>query len=196
MNIGSVLISFGINWYQSRHFDFCSPMPGTRSGNSYNPNQGLREPDLTAYQGCMSSQELQDSPSTVPQVQPAPKTVDSILTHQFVSTRRGGYYKFLVKWASKPKSEADWLQGSEVHHLNPQLYTDYVEHYLPEASYWGREEIDANEKDQDSSKEQCVTAATDFAEARGLKYFVLAKIPTMHVNVNVPAKHVDKEAVN
>uniref|UniRef100_A0A2K1XW45 Chromo domain-containing protein n=1 Tax=Populus trichocarpa TaxID=3694 RepID=A0A2K1XW45_POPTR len=138
-------------------------MPGTRSGNSYNPNQGLREPDLTAYQGCMSSQELQDSPSTVPQVQPAPKTVDSILTHQFVSTRRGGYYKFLVKWASKPKSEADWLQGSE---------------------------------DQDSSKEQCVTAATDFAEARGLKYSVLAKIPTMHVNVNVPAKHVDKEAVN
>jgi len=55
---------------------------------------------------------------------------------------------------------------------------------------------DANEKDQDSSKEQCVTAATDFAEARGLKYSVLAKIPTMHVNVNVPAKHVDKEAVN
>ena len=144
--------------------------------------------DLTAYQGCMSSQELQDSPSTVPQVQPAPEIIDSILTHQFVSTRRGGYYKFLVKWASKPKSEAVWLQGSEVHRLNPQLYTDYVEHYLPEASYWGREGIDANERDQDSSKEQCVAAATDFTKARGLKYSVLAKIPTMHVNVNVPAK--------
>jgi hypothetical protein len=53
--------------------------------------------------------------------------------------------------------------------------------------------------DQDSSKEQCVAAATDFidfADSRGLKYSMPAKIPTMHVDVNVPAKQVDKEAVN
>jgi hypothetical protein len=56
--------------------------------------------------------------------------------------------------------------------------------------------------DQDSSKEQCVAAATDFidfidfADSRGLKYSMQAKIPTMHVDVNVPAKQVEKEAVN
>jgi len=50
--------------------------------------------------------------------------------------------------------------------------------------------------DQDSSKEQCVAAATDFTDSRGLKYSMQAKIPTMHVDVNVPAKQVEKEAVN
>jgi hypothetical protein len=61
------------------------------------------------YQGSMSTQELEDRPLTILQVQPTPETVDSILTHQFVSTKRGGYYKFLVKWGSKPKSEVVWL---------------------------------------------------------------------------------------
>ena len=86
------------------------------------------------YQDFISAQELENRPSTISQAQPTPETVDSILTHQFVSSRRGGYYKFLVKWASKLKSEAVWLQDHEVHRLNPQLYKDYVEHYLLEAS--------------------------------------------------------------
>jgi len=37
----------------------------------------------------MSSQELEDLPSTVLQIQPTPETIDSILIHQFVSTKRG-----------------------------------------------------------------------------------------------------------
>jgi hypothetical protein len=85
--------------------------------------------DFTAYQGSMYSQELEDLPSTVPQIQPTPEIVNSILTRQFVSTKRGGYHKFLVKWASKSKSEAVWVQGYEVHRFNSQLYKDYVEHY-------------------------------------------------------------------
>lgn len=87
--------------------------------------------------------------STIPQVQPTPKVVDSILTLQLVSTRRGGYHKFLVKWASKPNSEAMWLQGSEVHHLYPQFLQDYTKHYLPKTSCLVREEIDASSNDQD-----------------------------------------------
>jgi hypothetical protein len=94
--------------------------------------QCRRPYDLSRFYVCS---RIEDRPLTIPQVQPTPEIVDSILTHQFVSTRRGGYYKVLVKWASKPKSEVVWLQDHEVHHLNPQLFKDYVEHYLPEASY-------------------------------------------------------------
>jgi len=67
---------------------------------------------------------------------------------------------------------------------------------LPEVSYWGREEIDTNERDQNSNKKQCVATTTDFADSRGLKYSMQATIPTMHVDMNVPVKHVDKETVN
>jgi hypothetical protein len=45
--------------------------------------------------------------------------------------------------------------------------------------------------DQDSSKEQCVAAAIDFTDSRGLKYSVQAKIPTMHVQAKIPTMHVD-----
>uniref|UniRef100_B9GHL7 Uncharacterized protein n=1 Tax=Populus trichocarpa TaxID=3694 RepID=B9GHL7_POPTR len=70
--------------------------------------------------------------------------------------------------------------------------------FVSQTKVW-HERFDANEMDQDSSKEQCVAAATDFidfADSRGLKYSMQAKIPTMHVDVNVPAKQVEKEAVN
>jgi len=65
------------------------------------------------------------------------------------------------------------------------------------------EEIDVNEKgqdsserDQDSNKEQCVIATIDFTDSRGLKYSMQAKIPTKHVDVNVLAKQVDNDVFN
>ena len=38
-----------------------------------------------------------------------------ILDHQFVTIRRGGYYKFLVQWKNCPQSDSVWLQASELH---------------------------------------------------------------------------------
>ena len=38
--------------------------------------------------------------------------IASILDHQFVTTRRGGYYKFLVQWKNRPQSDSIWLATS------------------------------------------------------------------------------------
>ena len=43
----------------------------------------------------------------------------AILDHQFVTTRRGGYYKFLVQWTNRPNSDSVWLQASKVKRLHP-----------------------------------------------------------------------------
>lgn len=87
----------------------------------------LNVEDLTVYHSFASTHELENPPSTIPRVQPTPEIIDSILRHKYVSTRREGYNKFLVQWASKPKLEV-WLQDSETHHLNPQLLQDYIKH--------------------------------------------------------------------
>ena len=57
------------------------------------------------------------------------------LDHQFVTTHRGGYYKFLVQWTNRPNSNFVWLQVSKVKHLHPHLFDDtYIHQNLPESS--------------------------------------------------------------
>ena len=63
--------------------------------------------------------------------------IASILDHQFVSTRRGGYYKFLVQWKNHPNSELVWLQASELQRLHPHLFTTYLQYNLLESSSLG-----------------------------------------------------------
>ncbi|KAK0576263.1 hypothetical protein LWI29_014633 [Acer saccharum] len=72
--------------------------------------------DLTAYKG-MNEQDQGVAAEMVPRIPFTPQNhnnVDVILDHEFVSTRRGGYYKFLVCWAKKLISEAVWLQAQEI----------------------------------------------------------------------------------
>ncbi|KAL5825106.1 hypothetical protein ACOSQ3_021169 [Xanthoceras sorbifolium] len=71
----------------------------------------------------------------IPSTPPSSDTMDAILDHQFVSTRRGGYYKFLVRWATKPMSEAVWLQAAEIQRLNAELFRSYTKQNLPESSF-------------------------------------------------------------
>ncbi|KAF5448338.1 hypothetical protein F2P56_028883 [Juglans regia] len=75
----------------------------------------------------------------------APKDeIASILDHQFVTTRCGGYYKFLVRWKNHPQSDSVWLQASELNRLHPDLFTTYVLQNLPESSSSEWPAIDAN----------------------------------------------------
>ncbi|KAL5751049.1 hypothetical protein ACOSP7_025652 [Xanthoceras sorbifolium] len=95
--------------------------------------------DLTAYKGT-NVQDQGVAAETVPRIPSTPQNhnnVDDILDHQFVSTRRGGYYKFLVRWAKKPISEAVWLQAQEIQRLNPELFHAYTLQNLPESSFCG-----------------------------------------------------------
>ena len=67
-----------------------------------------------------------------------------ILDHQFVTTWRGGYYKFLVQWKNHPQFDSVWLQASELHRLHPDLFAAYVLQNLSESSSCERPAIDAN----------------------------------------------------
>ncbi|KAI9160042.1 hypothetical protein LWI28_004531 [Acer negundo] len=95
--------------------------------------------DLTAYKGLDDhAQNAQmDSAPRIPVTPSNRDSVDAIIDHQFVSTRRGGYYKFLVRWATKPISEAVWLQAPEIQRLCPELFRQYTQINLPESSFNG-----------------------------------------------------------
>ncbi|XP_022863233.1 uncharacterized protein LOC111383356 [Olea europaea var. sylvestris] len=104
--------------------------------------------DLTEFKG-----ELNDSVSSgvsasnsmgdahIPSVSKSREEIDAISDHQFVTTRRGGYYKFLVHWKNKPHSEFVSLQGDELRRLNATLFESCLQAHLPESSLLGWEEI-------------------------------------------------------
>jgi hypothetical protein len=80
--------------------------------------------DLTPFHGPVDSA----TPTPPVSLPPSIKTRDEIaeiLDDQIVSTRRGGYQKFLVKWKNRPPSDCCWLQAEEVQRLNPDLYEFY-----------------------------------------------------------------------
>ncbi|KAL5756406.1 hypothetical protein ACOSQ2_021152 [Xanthoceras sorbifolium] len=94
--------------------------------------------DLIAFKGMNECEQgATVSSPRITSTPPSSDTMDAILDHQFVSTRRRGYYKFLVRWATKPMSEAVWLQAAEIQRLNPELFCSYTKQNLPKPSFNG-----------------------------------------------------------
>ena len=77
--------------------------------------------DITAFKGELSTTPTQDIQPAMPLPEnTSPRDeVAAIPDHQFVSTRRGGYYKFLVQWKNRPHSESVWLQASKTTTTTP-----------------------------------------------------------------------------
>jgi hypothetical protein len=74
--------------------------------------------DLTAYPGspdATTPAAVATLPSAIlpPHAQPRDQ-IDAILHDQLVSTRQGGYQKFLVRWKNCPLLDASWLKTEEV----------------------------------------------------------------------------------
>jgi ribosomal protein L21E len=94
--------------------------------------------DLTAYPG--SPAEVSQAaanvapPAHLPTHAPSRDQIDAILDDQLVSTRRGGYQKFLVRWKNRPASDDSWLKTEEVQRLNPDLYEEYLALHSTESS--------------------------------------------------------------
>ncbi|KAL6327807.1 hypothetical protein AAG906_025727 [Vitis piasezkii] len=94
--------------------------------------------DLTEFKGDVDENSAIPLPEAtlvlrVPENITPRDEIAAILDHQFVTTRRGGYYKFL-------------LQASEVKHLHPHLFEAYIRQNLPESSSSGEPIIDANQE--------------------------------------------------
>ncbi|KAG6756672.1 hypothetical protein POTOM_040112 [Populus tomentosa] len=97
--------------------------------------------DITAFKGDATdvggSSQTEDMPTSIPRTPAATAPKDEIAAitdHQFVSTRRGGYYKFLVHWKHRPTSDSTWIKSTALQQLHPELFTAYVNHNLPESS--------------------------------------------------------------
>ena len=98
--------------------------------------------DLTSYHGPLTPSSISSSsanpvePTLVPSlpVPPAPPLVSSqhtadgiedVLDERVVSTRRGEYRQFLVKWSDKPHSDCTWISRDEFHRIDPALLERY-----------------------------------------------------------------------
>ena len=47
--------------------------------------------------------------------------IEDIIDYQIVSTRGGGYQKYLVKWRGRPLSDCTWIINKEFQQLNQDL---------------------------------------------------------------------------
>jgi hypothetical protein len=103
--------------------------------------------DLTTYPSSVEDEQVFEDalapPACIPSHVPPRDQIKAILDDQLVSTRRGGYQKFLIKWKNRPMSDFCWLQTEEVQCLNPDLYDEYLASHSMESSFFfWRGEID------------------------------------------------------
>lgn len=54
--------------------------------------------------------------------------IEDIVDTKLISTRKGGYQKYLVKWKNLGWSDCTWISDEEFQHFNSDLYKKY--HYF------------------------------------------------------------------
>jgi hypothetical protein len=105
--------------------------------------------DLTEFNGDVENITALPVPAItaprVPEITAPRDEIAAILDHQFVTTRRGGYYKFLMQWKNHPGLDSVWLQASEIKRLHPHLFTTYTNQNLPGSSSSRGLAVDANQ---------------------------------------------------
>lgn len=57
----------------------------------------------------------------LPPVTTRKEEIEVIVDDQSVSTRRGGYQRYLVKWKGQPDIDRTWLIESELQQLDPNI---------------------------------------------------------------------------
>ena len=78
--------------------------------------------DLTMYRG---HDDDESADATTVHLPPAPrlkKEIEDFVDHQVVSTRSGGYEKYLVKWKGHLLSDCTWITNEELLALDHELY--------------------------------------------------------------------------
>ncbi|PRQ21796.1 putative nucleotidyltransferase, Ribonuclease H [Rosa chinensis] len=91
--------------------------------------------DLTLYPGHTNDTDA----TPIVQFPRAPcskETIEDIVDHQIISTRNGGYQKYLVKWQNSPLSDCTWLTDAELQCLDPDLYDRFHAFNLPGSSFF------------------------------------------------------------
>ncbi|KAL7117671.1 hypothetical protein ACP275_03G087200 [Erythranthe tilingii] len=68
--------------------------------------------------------------------------VEDIVDEQVVSTRQGGYQKFLIKWKNRPNSDNTWVTKEELQRIDPDILERYYSFISPESSFSQPRRID------------------------------------------------------
>ncbi|KAL7148069.1 hypothetical protein ABFS83_06G152600 [Erythranthe nasuta] len=66
--------------------------------------------------------------------------VEDIVDEQVVSTRQGGYQKFIIKWKNRPNSDNTWVTKEELQRIDPDILERYYSFISPESSFFLAEE--------------------------------------------------------
>ena len=99
--------------------------------------------DLLPYRDTFEPSTLPSSASagdaskgapTIHSLQFFKETVDIILYDEFVTSRDGGFRRFLVKWHGRPDSDATWIQEDDLHHLDSSLLDCYLSFHSSEST--------------------------------------------------------------
>ena len=62
--------------------------------------------------------------------------MDIILDDEFLTSRNGGFRRFLVKWHGRLDSDATWIQEDDLRHLDSSLLDCYLSFHSSESSYF------------------------------------------------------------
>ena len=101
--------------------------------------------DLLPYRGTFEPPTLSSSVSaggaskgapTMPSLQYSKETVNIIIDDEFVTSRDGGFRRFLVKWHGRPNPDATWIHEDDLRHLDPSLLDCYLSSHFSESSYF------------------------------------------------------------
>ena len=74
----------------------------------------------------MSTGEASKGASTVPSLQYSKEMVDIILDDELVTSRDGGFRRFLFQWDGRSNSDATWIQKYYLSHLDHSLLDCYL----------------------------------------------------------------------
>ena len=111
--------------------------------NDVDINPVFNVEDLLPYRGTFEPSTLPSSVSageankgapTMPSLQFSKETVDTILDDEFVTSRDGGFRRFLVKWHSRPDFDATWMHEDDLRHLDSSLLDCYLSFHSSESS--------------------------------------------------------------
>jgi hypothetical protein len=82
----------------------------------------------------------------LPSLPSAPRRdeIEGILDSELVSTRSGGYQKFLVKWRNRPIADNSWITETELQRIDPDMLERYRSSLSPVANSSHPGRIDAD----------------------------------------------------
>ncbi|KAH7537757.1 hypothetical protein FEM48_Zijuj03G0126800 [Ziziphus jujuba var. spinosa] len=81
--------------------------------------------DLSSYEGHENDTARGSKAASLPSTFRLKEEIEDVVDHQIVSTRGGGYQRYLIKWKDRPLSDCTWITDQEFQKLNQDLYDQF-----------------------------------------------------------------------